>query len=154
MKNSTILSGLLVPPPVYYLVAIVIAMITRFFLHVSLTSHQALPVTGIIFIVVSVILGLWSKYSMSRNKTTSNSYEQSTKIVTGGPFCFSRNPMYLSITMLEVGLAFSFNDLILLVLTGVAFNVTNVVIRKEERYLTNKFGREYLDYKQKVRRWI
>jgi len=91
---------------------------------------------------------------MSQKGTTSNSYKESSTIVTNGPFHFSRNPMYLSITMLTIGLAFVFNDLILLILTGVAILITNVVIRKEELYLNKKFGEEYLGYIKRVRRWI
>ena len=72
-----------------------------------------------------------------------------------GPFRFSRNPLYLSLTGLYLGLAMLINTawppLLLPVL--LAFLHWGV-IRREERYLEVKFGSTYLNYKARVRRWL
>ncbi|MBN4061968.1 MAG: hypothetical protein COA57_15860 [Flavobacteriales bacterium] len=154
MKNSAILSGLLVAPPLYYFTAIGMAIVAGVFFEITLLFHPAFWIVGSVLIALSIVLALWAKYSMIQKGTTTNSYKESSAIVTSGPFQFSRNPMYLSITTLTTGLAFAFNDWILLILTGVAIYITNIVIRREEHYLTKKFGQEYLEYKKKVRRWM
>ncbi|MBL4623713.1 MAG: isoprenylcysteine carboxylmethyltransferase family protein, partial [Flavobacteriales bacterium] len=152
--NSAILSGFLIPPPLYYFIAIAITIGTRFFLEINISSHSALWTAGILLLAGSIALALWTKYVMTRKGTTANSYKQSMVVVTNGPFRFSRNPMYLSINLLTIGLSFVFNDLILLILTGFAVLIIHVVIKREERYLAKKFGEEYLRYKKRVRRWI
>jgi len=154
MKNSTILSGFLVPPPLYYFGAVGIAVSARILFETLPVFHPLFESIGSVVIALSIILAVWAKSFMHKKGTTTNSYKESSALVTSGPFKFSRNPMYVSITMLTIGLAFVFNDWILLILTGVAIYITNIIIRKEEHYLTKKFGPEYLGYQNLVRRWI
>jgi protein-S-isoprenylcysteine O-methyltransferase Ste14 len=76
-------------------------------------------------------------------------------IVTHGPFRFTRNPLYLSLTLLTIGLALCFNIIWALVtLVPTLIIMRQGVILREERYLEGKFGQPYLDYKRTVRRWI
>jgi len=75
--------------------------------------------------------------------------------VRSGPYEWSRNPIYLAFSVLQVGIAFWFNSLWMLATLVIAWGLMNwVVIPREERYLERKFGPEYLEYKAKVRRWI
>ena len=72
-----------------------------------------------------------------------------------GPFRFSRNPQYVSVNIIYVGIAISFNALWpIAFLPVVLLIMTEGVIKREERYLERKFGAEYLSYKARVRRWI
>ena len=82
-------------------------------------------------------------------------FRPTSAIVTDGPFRFTRNPMYLGMTALYIGLAVGF-DLIwaLTVLPWVVIVIDRYVITREERYLEAKFGEEYLGYKRRVRRWL
>jgi len=76
-------------------------------------------------------------------------------MVTEGPFHYSRNPAYLSMTMIYTGIASLANALWALLLLPVALLVMQRgVIEREERYLERKFGEEYLRYKAQVRRWV
>ena len=78
-----------------------------------------------------------------------------TAVVRHGPFRFSRNPMYLSLTGLYVGIAVSVNALWVTVLLPVALvSIMVGVIAREESYLERKFGTEYTRYKTTVRRWL
>ena len=82
-------------------------------------------------------------------------FRPTSAIVTEGPFRFTRNPMYIGMTVLYVGLAIGF-DLIwaLILLPAVLLVIRFYVIAREERYLEAKFGEEYLAYKRGVRRWL
>jgi protein-S-isoprenylcysteine O-methyltransferase Ste14 len=72
-----------------------------------------------------------------------------------GPFRYTRNPAYLSMTMMYAGIAALRNALWAIVVLPVALLVIERgVIEREERYLEGKFGEEYLSYKARVRRWI
>jgi protein-S-isoprenylcysteine O-methyltransferase Ste14 len=76
-------------------------------------------------------------------------------IVRGGPFRFTRNPMYLALCFLQIALGFFLNDWITLMFVGPLVLIFHYgVILREERYLTAKFGEPYLQYKREVRRWI
>lgn len=86
---------------------------------------------------------------MNRAGTKVDPREPTTAIVTGGPYRFTRNPLYLSMTLIYSGITALFDAL-----PGVLRIMRRGVIEREERYLEGKFGDEYLNYKAQVRRWI
>ena len=78
-----------------------------------------------------------------------------SRVVQNGPFRYSRNPGYLSLTMLYAGIAVLRNALwAILLFPLVLYVIQREVIGREERYLERTFGEEYLDYKRRVRRWV
>ena len=82
-------------------------------------------------------------------------YKPVSHIATEGPFRYTRNPAYLSMTMMYTGIAALANALWAIIVLPVALLVIQRgVIEREERYLERKFGGEYLSYKARVRRWI
>ena len=77
------------------------------------------------------------------------------RLVTDGPFRYTRNPGYLGLTMLYSGIAVLRNALwAILLLPLVLYVIQREVIGREERYLERTFGEEYLAYKAQVRRWL
>jgi len=78
-----------------------------------------------------------------------------TTIVYTGPYRFSRNPIYLAFSLLQLGLCLLVNSLALLItLVPAVALMSLVVIPREERYLEARFPSEYLPYKASVRRWL
>jgi protein-S-isoprenylcysteine O-methyltransferase Ste14 len=78
-----------------------------------------------------------------------------SRFVTWGPYRYSRNPGYTSLTLIYVGISALVSALWpLLLLPGVLITMQRGVIEREERYLERRFGREYHEYKQRVRRWL
>jgi protein-S-isoprenylcysteine O-methyltransferase Ste14 len=78
-----------------------------------------------------------------------------TELVTSGPFHISRNPIYLGMVLLSVGVAFVADSIWILIVTiALVLILKKGVIEAEEAYLERKFGTSYLDYKSRVRRWI
>src|SRR3989344_3056483 len=76
-------------------------------------------------------------------------------IVSEGPFKVTRNPMYLSFTLIYLGIAAGFNALWPILFLPVIFPVLHYeVIRREEAYLENTLGDAYKNYKAKIRRWL
>jgi protein-S-isoprenylcysteine O-methyltransferase Ste14 len=77
------------------------------------------------------------------------------RLVTDGPFRYTRNPGYLGLAMLYAGIAVLRNSLwAILFLPLVVYVIQREVIRREERYLERTFGDEYLAFKARVRRWV
>ena len=90
-----------------------------------------------------------------RARTSPIPVKPTTAIVETGPYRFTRNPMYVGLTLLYLGLTLWVGSLWPLLLLPVAlFALQRFVIAREERYLEAKFGDQYLRYKARVRRWI
>jgi protein-S-isoprenylcysteine O-methyltransferase Ste14 len=97
----------------------------------------------------------WFEWTMRHAGTTDSPYEPVSHLVTVGPFHYTRNPAYLSMTMIYTAIATLANAFWAMVLLPVALLATQRgVIEREERYLEGKFGEEYLNYKARVRRWF
>ncbi len=76
-------------------------------------------------------------------------------LITEGPYRFSRNPSYVALTLLYLGIGILFNNGWILILVAPVFLVMDLwVVRREERHLEAKFGEEFLRYKAAVRRWL
>lgn len=110
---------------------------------------------GIIVAGTIIVLGAWSVFLFRRSGQSPNPWMPTPKIEERGPFRFTRNPMYLQMVLVCIGLAVVLMNWWLLALTpGVAWLLQRYAIRPEEAYLEQKFGDAYLAYKRKVRRWI
>jgi len=105
--------------------------------------------------VIAPMLAISAMVNFKRAGTNVHPSEPATAIVRGGPYRFTRNPMYLALTLLQVGVAFLLNDAITILFAATLALILHFgVILREERYLEAKFGEEYLALKRTVRRWI
>lgn len=108
-------------------------------------------------VVLGSILGLgWRSVRLVRGSGQSeNPWKPTTEIIEHGPFRVSRNPMYLQMVLVCVGVSIMLWNLWILFLTPLcAWLLQHLVIAPEEAYLERKFGERYLAYKRRVRRWI
>jgi protein-S-isoprenylcysteine O-methyltransferase Ste14 len=108
---------------------------------------------SLVVVAVAVFVASVGKFRAARTPVPGN--QPTTVIVRTGPYRFSRNPIYLAFTLLHIGLAILVDSAWLIVTLAAAIGVMAiVVIPREERYLEEKFGAEYLSYKRSVRRWL
>ncbi len=120
----------------------------------ALPAAVALP-SGIGVIAASVVLLLLAVREIARAKTAFDVRRPTTRIVASGVFHFSRNPVYLSMILLVVGVGLMLNSLwsiLLAVPMGSVLCLT--IIRPEERYLEGKFGDAYRAYRSEAPRWL
>ncbi len=76
-------------------------------------------------------------------------------LVTSGPYRYTRNPIYVGLTLLYCGIAVAFGSVMAFVFLAVVLATMEIgVVRREERYLEKLFGNEYLAYRRNVRRWF
>jgi protein-S-isoprenylcysteine O-methyltransferase Ste14 len=148
--------GVIAFPPFIWLVIAVISVLVHFFLiQLPIMSYGACLVCGIILLILAPTLALSALVAMKTAGTNVNPAKPALAIVRGGPFRFTRNPMYLALCLLQVALGFFLNDWItLLFVVPLALFLHYGVILREERYLTAKFGEAYLELKRQVRRWL
>ena len=112
-------------------------------------------VIGLIAIVAGLSLTFWGMGTFTRVGTPVIPDRPATELVISGPYRFTRNPMYLGLTALYLGLAILLNLAWPLVLLPIVLLVlTKTVIVHEEQHLRAAFGSAYGDYCRRVRRWI
>lgn len=100
-------------------------------------------------------LGLWSVLLVRRTGQSVNPWKPTPEIVERGPFRVTRNPMYLQMVLICVGVAIILWSVWVLVMTPIcAWVLHRFAIKPEEAYLERKFGDAYLAYKRRVRRWL
>ena len=82
-------------------------------------------------------------------------WEKTPEIISAGVYRFTRNPMYVSMGLLQAGIGVAVaNAWVVLLVPGTWLVIYRTAIRHEETYLERKFGAAYTDYKQSVRRWL
>ncbi len=147
-------AGVRLPPPLIYVVIFGLGLL----LHriVPLAILPALPVqVAAIFLGVGVLLAAWSNVLFRQSHTSMVPVKPTTALVMRGPYRLTRNPMYLSLLCVYVGVALWFGIGWALGLAPlVVLAVQRLAIAREERYLEQKFGDAYRQYRAHVRRWI
>ena len=148
-------AGVPVPPPLIFLAGLAAGGVAEL---VRSTTGPPWPISltiGVVGVLAFVALASAAVARFRRAGTTENPFKPSTALVIDGPFRITRNPMYLGMAALYVGLTFLLGIMwALLFLPFVLVAVDRLIIAREEPYLERKFGQDYVAYKKRVRRWI
>jgi protein-S-isoprenylcysteine O-methyltransferase Ste14 len=148
-------AGVIAPPPLIYLGGLAVGFVIEALLPGSSVPGAVRWVGGGVLVVAGLALLASFNTAFGRKGTAVEPWKPTTAIVTTGPYRLTRNPAYLGMALLYVGIALLAGAVWALVpLPFVLIVIDRAVIAREERYLERKFGREYLDYKAGVRRWI
>jgi len=112
-------------------------------------------VAGAVLFAIGVVIAGWGLMIFRKSRTTTVPGRTSAKLVTWGPYRFSRNPMYVGLVLAYAGEAGILKQLWPIVLLPLIVAYLNwIVIPVEEARLTEAFGPEYEQYGTTVRRWI
>jgi protein-S-isoprenylcysteine O-methyltransferase Ste14 len=142
-------------PPVLLLAFIVLGFLARWIVPLAFMPEFWGVFIGVLFVADALPLFAWAVVTMVRSGASVPTNTATDLIVERGPYRFSRNPIYLSMVLLLIGIGFWANSLWFLGFALLAFMLlTRFVILPEEQYLEGKFGEGYLAYKRRVRRWI
>ena len=143
------------PPPLIYGSAFAIGFALDWLLPWSaftgplrwwLAGAAGLPAVGI---------ALWALLTFRRADTAIEPWEPARHLVTHGPYAYTRNPMYVSLTLLTAAIAIALDLPWALLMVPVAVLVTDQhVIAREEIHLRHMFGSAYRDYCTRTRRWL
>lgn len=143
------------PPPLIFAIAIGVGITIGLYWPETPLQIAMAPVSGGLMILVGLLLGWVCLRHMRAAETSPNPYTATTAIIYSGPYRFSRNPMYLALVIIQLGIALALGNLwIVLTLPGAVLVMNYGVIAREEAYLEQKFGAPYQDYLRRVRRWL
>lgn len=146
--------GVVAPPPLIYLVPLAAGLLLDRWRHLALLPERLAAPLGIAFLLLGLI-ALPALQEFIRAGTHPEPWKPSTALVTGGPYRFSRNPMYLGFTLIYLGITCWVNTAWPVALLPLVLLVMHHgVIRREETYLERRFGEEYRVFRQRVRRWL
>ena len=142
-------------PPVYFLLSIAVMISLHFLFPGARVFVFPWNFLGIIPLAVGIGINLIADRSFTKHNTPVKPLEKSTALVTSGVFRVSRNPMYLGLVLILLGIAICVGTLTPYIMVLVfAIFMDIVFVRFEEKKLAETFGEPWLAYKKSVRRWI
>jgi len=142
-------------PPNCFMVMIVLNIILHYVFPIKKVVSPPYNYLGILLIVLGIYLNLYVYFVYKKEKNTMEPNEVPQVLITSGVFKISRNPLYLGMALILFGEAILLGSIITFLFPLLFIIMTNMwTIPLEEKNLEKKFGRKYLDYKRKVRKWI
>ena len=146
-------------PKIYPPVWLVLSMLTMYALHRWLPLMVLnIPWSSIItasLLAIGLTIILWASAGFNRVKTGIVPFSESTRLITTGLYRYTRNPMYLGMVLILSGFACSLGTLAAWIPIPVFITIIQLrFILNEERFLTDIYGDEYLQYVKQVRRWL
>jgi protein-S-isoprenylcysteine O-methyltransferase Ste14 len=142
-------------PPMWTLIGVLLMLS----LHFMFSITQVVPTFWRLLGLFPIVLGLALSYAAERQfrqiGTTVHPSGETSKLVTNGLYRFSRNPMYLGMALVLLGVAFLLGSLTPFgVIPLFLWWISSQFIPREEHTLSTQFGNDWLEYKAQVRRWI
>ena len=149
---------ILVPPPVAFLAALGGALAADAWFPLGLLpAFPWIPglVLGLPVLVAAVVINVSGFLAFQRAGTNVNPYKPALKLVRGGVFRITRNPMYLGMVLILVGLGPAGSNLWALIAAVLLWALLHWgVVLREERYMSDKFGASYRDLLASTQRWL
>lgn len=142
-------------PPTYFLGALVAVAALHIGWPICQLLHFPWRLLGLVPLAAGVILNLLADRRFKEHETTVKPFETSNALVTSGVFAVSRNPMYLGMSLILLGIALmlgSLSPFAAVIALPIAFD--RAFITPEENMLEDAFGDDFRDYRRRVRRWI
>jgi protein-S-isoprenylcysteine O-methyltransferase Ste14 len=144
-----------ISPPLLYQIAIVLMVLFHFLFPIAKIVSFPYNLIGVIIFVFGAGLAINAKRLFQKTNTPIKPSDSPINLHQQGPFRFSRNPMYLGISIGLLGIAIFLGSLSAFLFPVMFFVVMDLLfIPHEERALQSVFGEEYQLYKSKIHRWI
>jgi len=147
--------GVWFPPPLLYASAVLVGLLLERRWPLPIPKGLVTIFVGAVFVAAGIVLAIVSVGGFRRSKTSIIPIRGAAALVAAGPYRYTRNPMYVSLTLVTIacGLFLKTWWPIILLVPTLAL-VHQFVILPEERYLQRRFGDDYVAYKRSVRRWL
>lgn len=142
-------------PPTYFLTALVLAVALHFLFPLYRLLNFPWTLEGLLPLAIGIMLNLAADKAFKQHDTTVKPFEESKMLVTRGVFAVSRNPMYLGMALILLGIALflgSASPFLVVIALVIVFD--RMFIAPEEKMLEETFGDKFDEYRARVRRWI
>lgn len=149
--------GVLAPPPLIFAAALLVGWLLQHMFPLPLLPPGIAIVDrlGGLLIIAALVVATTALWEMRRARTAVDPYKPSTALVRTGPFARSRNPIYVALILISVGVSLLANALWCMVMVVPAVIVLRIfVVAREEAYLERRFGDEFRRYCATTRRWL
>lgn len=149
--------GVYIPPPLFYVLIFLAAVGIQKIIPITdtLFHRAAMKITGLIFLITASYFLLRSLRQFFLTKNTLILIKPASSLQITGIYRISRNPMYVGLAILYLGITCLVGNWWNVILFPLLFIIIQeYIIKREEKYLELEFGREYNDYKNTVRRWL
>ena len=144
-----------IPPPLLVLILVIANYFSSKKIDLIHLPNQDL--TSILILLIGMLILINPIFKFIKSKTTIDpiKFKKVNKLIISGIYKYSRNPMYLGLLMIVISTSIFFLN-IFSITTPLLFYcwINRFQIKREEIFLTEKFGEEYMSYKIKTRRWI
>jgi protein-S-isoprenylcysteine O-methyltransferase Ste14 len=156
MNQSVIDSpGVRIPPPLIFVGGLIVGLSMSAWIPTSYIGSLTAHTVGGILMVMGALLAASAVRIFVKTGTNLRPDRPSNALAIVGPYRFTRNPMYLSLTIIYVGVAVFMQSLwSVLLLPLLLFFIQRKIISREEAYLDRRFGADYTRYRNQVRRWL
>ena len=144
-----------IPPPLLVLILIISNYFSSKKIDLIFLPNQNLISLIILLIVVVILINTILKFIKFKTTIDPIKFKKVNKLITSGIYKYSRNPMYLCLLMVVISSTIFFLNVFSITTPFIFYYwINRFQIKREENFLTKKFGKEYLLYKTKTRRWI
>jgi len=131
-----------------FLLAVILGLIFDLFIQVNLGWGIIHSGIGVLSIIAGSLLVYWSQYSSSLLSKYGDEKEVTTQFFKNGPYRFLRNPSYLGVFILSLGLALVLKSFFSVIFSILSYLVVRIVfVKREEKILSQKYGQVYKEYK-------
>lgn len=142
-------------PPTYFIILLLLSIGLHFVFPIKKIIFPPYTYFGFALIIFGGVINIWTDFLLKKKRTTVKPYENPTCLITSGPFRISRNPQYLGFTAILLGVAINHGTIITFISPIVFIVLIELLfIPFEEKNLERIFGKEYIEYKNKVRQWL
>jgi len=142
-------------PPILVLIHLAMAFAAKWAIPIPFAVPAVVQNIGFVLLAIGFLLGAAAFMEFRKAGTTINPHGNVSSIIGSGVYRFTRNPIYLGMVLMLIGLPLLSGTWWGLILAPVLiFSLNNLVIQHEETYLERKFGEVYTGYKSRVRRWL
>jgi len=145
------------PPPLVFLSSLAVGLGLGYGFapaRAPVAAAVRLP-TGIFLQLVGLVLVVWARVLFRRTGQSPFPWKPTPQLLSKGPYRYTRNPMYLGVTLFQTGLGITVDNLWIAVLAMPALLAVHfIAVLPEERYLSEKFGDGYRRYRAEVRRYF
>ena len=155
MTDGNDAPGVKIIPPLVYLAGIVIGFLATIWMPIKIVANSVAWTVGGILILCGAVLAGSAILKFKDVGTTVRPDRAASTLVIAGPYKISRNPMYLGLALVYLGIAIARQSVWALILLPVVLAIIQRrAIEPEEAFLEKRFGANYVSYKEMVRRWL
>lgn len=144
------------PPPLVFIGFTLLGVALRYIVApIPFPASTWIRVIGVVVILAGLAWIIAALMAFRRTGQDPKPWTPTPELILQGPYLWTRNPMYVGITGVQVGLGLALGNFWISLLAPCALLLVHfIAVLPEEKYLQQKFGSRYQEYRSRVRRYL